>query len=99
MLRTLLDWLLEHTESIVRVALRDTGKTHSDAVFGEILTTASKLRWVIDNCERVLSLDRRPCAGNWRLLLTLQNQSAARAQDLGGALRAPRRDRCLRLVR
>jgi len=59
MLRTLLDWLLEHTESIVRVALRDTGKTHSDAVFGEILTTASKLRWVIDNCERVLSPDRR----------------------------------------
>ena len=58
-LRTLLDYLVEHQELICRIAARDSGKHLVDASFGEILTTCEKLRWTIDNGETVLASETR----------------------------------------
>lgn len=58
-LRTMKNWVVNDSETIVRVAARDTGKTAIDATFGEILTTLSKLNWTIKNGEKVLSTESR----------------------------------------
>ncbi|WVR07962.1 hypothetical protein IAU60_005005 [Kwoniella sp. DSM 27419] len=59
-LRSLKAWVLRDMEGIVRVACRDTGKTEVDAVFGEILTTLSKLDWLIKRGEKTISPEKRP---------------------------------------
>lgn len=59
LLRTLLKFCVEHQMEIAEVACRESGKTLTDAVFGEILVTCEKLKWLIDNCETVLSPERR----------------------------------------
>ncbi|KAJ7445680.1 meiotic sister-chromatid recombination aldehyde dehydrogenase [Mycena galericulata] len=42
-----------------RTACRDTGKTLIDAALGEILTTCSKLSWLIDHGEKALRPESR----------------------------------------
>ncbi|WRT69802.1 uncharacterized protein IL334_006793 [Kwoniella shivajii] len=59
-LRSIKAWVLRDMEGIVRVACRDTGKTEVDAVFGEILTTLSKLDWLIKHGEKTISPSSRP---------------------------------------
>ncbi|EME49676.1 hypothetical protein DOTSEDRAFT_164262 [Dothistroma septosporum NZE10] len=59
-LKTLLKFLLDNTEAIVRAACLDSGKTRTDAIFGEVLVTAEKLKWTIDHGEKALRPDRRP---------------------------------------
>ncbi|KAK6908563.1 meiotic Sister-Chromatid recombination aldehyde dehydrogenase [Kwoniella mangroviensis CBS 8886] len=59
-LRSLKAWVLRDIEDIVRVACRDTGKTEVDAVFGEILTTLSKLDWLIKHGEKTITPSARP---------------------------------------
>ncbi|ORY34610.1 putative meiotic recombination-related protein [Naematelia encephala] len=59
-LRSLKDWVVRDMDIIVRVACRDTGKTRVDAVFGEILTTLSKLDWLIKYGEDTLKPSRKP---------------------------------------
>ncbi|SPO35947.1 related to aldehyde dehydrogenase [Pseudozyma flocculosa] len=59
-LRTLQKWVVDQSETIVRVAARDTGKTAIDAAFGELLTTCSKIEWTLANGERVLAPETRP---------------------------------------
>ncbi|KAK5174902.1 Meiotic Sister-Chromatid recombination aldehyde dehydrogenase [Saxophila tyrrhenica] len=59
-LRTLLNFLLENQEPIARAACLDSGKTRVDALFGEILVTAEKLKWTIDHGEKALQPGRRP---------------------------------------
>lgn len=39
---------------LASVACRDSGKTKIDAMFGEILVTLEKLRWIIDSGEQYL---------------------------------------------
>lgn len=68
-IRSLMKWLVENQDLCARVACRDTGKTLIDAVLGEILTTCSKMDWLINHGERVLAPERR--ARN--LLLTYKN--------------------------
>ncbi|TIB81600.1 putative meiotic recombination-related protein [Wallemia mellicola] len=58
-LNSLLDWVVSDIDNLVDVACRDTGKTKVDAAFGEILTTAEKLRWMINNAKSILSPQRR----------------------------------------
>ncbi|PWN25026.1 ALDH-like protein [Jaminaea rosea] len=60
LLRSILAWIVEDQEKIVRVACRDTGKAAVDAYFGEILTTSSKLHYLIENAEKVLRPETRP---------------------------------------
>ncbi|WWC73787.1 uncharacterized protein I206_107759 [Kwoniella pini CBS 10737] len=80
-LRSLKAWVLKDMESIVRVACRDTGKTEVDAVFGEILTTLSKLDWLIKHGEKTISPTSRP--GN---LLLAHKGSKVHYSPLGTVL-------------
>ena len=59
-LRTLLKFVLNNQETIARTACLDSGKTRVDAVFGEILVTAEKLKWTIDHGEGALKPQQRP---------------------------------------
>ena len=52
-------WVVENQSTIAGVAVRDSGKTLTDAVFGEILVTCEKLKWLIAEGERVLKPERR----------------------------------------
>ena len=55
MLRTLLRFVTEHSATIVDVACRDSGKTRTDALLGEVMTTCEKLRWVIVRNNSIIS--------------------------------------------
>lgn len=44
----------------MRAACLDSGKTRVDAIFGEILVTAEKLKWTIEHGEKALRAERRP---------------------------------------
>ncbi|PSK33491.1 hypothetical protein B9Z65_7378 [Elsinoe australis] len=59
-LQTFLKYLLEHQDEIVTAACLDSGKTKVDALFGEILVTAEKLKWTIEHGEAALKPERRP---------------------------------------
>ncbi|GAB7352593.1 hypothetical protein MBLNU459_g2974t1 [Dothideomycetes sp. NU459] len=59
-LRTLLKYVLTHQDDIATAACLDSGKTRVDALFGEILVTAEKLKWTIDHGERALRPESRP---------------------------------------
>jgi delta 1-pyrroline-5-carboxylate dehydrogenase len=59
-LKTMLKFVLENQEAIARVACLDSGKTKVDAILGEILVTAEKLRWVIKHGEESLRSESRP---------------------------------------
>lgn len=59
-LKTLLKFVLDNQETIARAACLDSGKTRVDAIFGEILVTAEKLKWTIKHGEVALKSERRP---------------------------------------
>ncbi|KAL4259714.1 aldehyde dehydrogenase family protein [Pleurotus pulmonarius] len=58
-MRSLLKWLVDNQEACAQVACRDTGKTLIDAALGEILTTCSKLEWLIAHGEQALRPESR----------------------------------------
>ncbi|KAJ9097269.1 hypothetical protein QFC21_004938 [Naganishia friedmannii] len=58
-LRTLKAWFLGNMEDIARVGVRDTGKTEVDAIFGEILTTCSKIDYLLKHGEAALAPETR----------------------------------------
>ncbi|KAI0275120.1 meiotic sister-chromatid recombination aldehyde dehydrogenase [Gloeopeniophorella convolvens] len=58
-IRSLKKWLVENQEDCARVACRDTGKTLIDAALGEILTTCSKMDWLLRHGEKYLSPETR----------------------------------------
>ncbi|EKM61621.1 uncharacterized protein PHACADRAFT_248325 [Phanerochaete carnosa HHB-10118-sp] len=64
--RSLKKWLIDNQETCAKVAARDTGKTLLDAALGEILTTASKMDWLVRHGERYLKPESRTT--NWMLL-------------------------------
>ena len=53
-------FLFNNQDTIVRAACLDSGKTRVDAIFGEILVTAEKLKWTIQHGENALKAERRP---------------------------------------
>lgn len=59
-LKTLLKFILDNEVDIIRTACLDSGKTRVDALFGEVLVTVEKLKWMLDHGEKTLSVDRRP---------------------------------------
>ena len=60
LLRTMLRFVTENQRAIARVAVRESGKTMVDAIFGEILVTCEKLKWTIAHGEAALRPERRP---------------------------------------
>ncbi|TKA59765.1 hypothetical protein B0A55_11778 [Friedmanniomyces simplex] len=77
-LKTLLTFILDSQEDIVRAACLDSGKTRVDALFGEVLVTAEKLKWTIDHGERALRAERRPAN-----LLMFYKTNEVRYEPLG----------------
>ena len=59
-LRSLLRYVLDNAETISRVAAVDSGKTMVDANLGEILVTASKIKWTLKHGEKTLKTSSRP---------------------------------------
>ncbi|KAJ2902422.1 hypothetical protein MKZ38_000611 [Zalerion maritima] len=59
-LRSMLQYVLDHQEDIVRICCLDSGKTMVDAQLGEILVTTEKLQWTLDHGERALTPEKRP---------------------------------------
>lgn len=59
LLKTMLKFCVENQMEIAEVACRDSGKTLTDAVFGEILVTCEKLKWLTENAESVLARESR----------------------------------------
>ncbi|KAJ3568427.1 hypothetical protein NP233_g5721 [Leucocoprinus birnbaumii] len=57
--RTLMKWLVDNQDACARIACRDTGKTLIDAALGEILTTCSKMEWLLNHGEKALRPERR----------------------------------------
>ncbi|KAI0033980.1 Aldedh-domain-containing protein [Vararia minispora EC-137] len=58
-IRSLKRWLVENQETCARVACRDTGKTLVDAALGEIITTCSKMDFLLEHGERYLRPETR----------------------------------------
>ncbi|KAK0282240.1 Meiotic Sister-Chromatid recombination aldehyde dehydrogenase [Friedmanniomyces endolithicus] len=77
-LKTLLTFVLDNQEVIVRAACLDSGKTRVDALFGEVLVTAEKLKWTIDHGEKALTAERRPTN-----LLMFYKRNEVRYEPLG----------------
>ncbi|KAK5128708.1 hypothetical protein LTR85_000041 [Meristemomyces frigidus] len=77
-LKTLLKFVLENQDDIVRAACIDSGKTRVDALFGEVLVTAEKLKWTINHGEKALTAERRPTN-----LLMFYKKNEVRYEPLG----------------
>ncbi|KAI7342361.1 hypothetical protein KC336_g23229 [Hortaea werneckii] len=77
-LKTLLKFVLDNQDTIVRAACLDSGKTRVDALFGEVLVTVEKLKWTIDHGEKALIADRRPTN-----LLMFYKKNEVRYEPLG----------------
>ncbi|GAM89659.1 hypothetical protein ANO11243_076980 [Dothideomycetidae sp. 11243] len=77
-LKTLLKFLLKHQDDIITAACLDSGKTRLDALFGEILVTAEKLKWTIDHGEAALRTERRPTN-----FLMMYKKNTVRYEPLG----------------
>jgi acyl-CoA reductase-like NAD-dependent aldehyde dehydrogenase len=60
LLKSLLQYVLDHQEEIITACCLDSGKTKVDAFFGEILVTVEKLQWTIKHGEKALKPSRRP---------------------------------------
>ena len=59
LLRILSRCTLAHAEDICRVSARDSGKTTTDAAFGEVLVTLEKLSWLCAEGEQALKPEYR----------------------------------------
>lgn len=59
-LRHLLDLILERVDEICEAVVTDSGKTHENALLGEIMPVCNKIRWVIKNGEKHLKPERVP---------------------------------------
>ena len=77
-LKTLLTFILDNQEDIVRAACLDSGKTRVDALFGEVLVTVEKLKWTVDHGEKALKAERRPAN-----LLMFYKKNEVRYEPLG----------------
>jgi len=77
-LRSLLKFVLDEQENIVRAACLDSGKTRVDALFGEVLVTVEKLKWTIDHGEKALAAEARPTN-----LLMFYKKNEVRYEPLG----------------
>ena len=77
-LKSILKFVLDNQEVIARTACLDSGKTRVDALFGEILVTAEKLKWTINHGEQSLKPERRPTN-----LLMIYKRNEVRYEPLG----------------
>lgn len=56
----LLDTILEHADDICQAVVEDSGKTHENAMLGEIMTVCNKTRWLMKHGEKHLKPEKVP---------------------------------------
>eukprot|EP00122_Pirum_gemmata_P011201 Pgem_evm1s10368 len=78
-MKMILKYFVENQEDIVRVSVRDSGKTKLGAVLGEITPTCEKLRWIIKYGEDILKPETRGGQG----LLTLHKHARVEYVPVG----------------
>ena len=59
-LRRILDHVLAHVDELCEEIVRDSGKTHENALLGEIMPVCNKIRWLMKNGEKHLKPERVP---------------------------------------
>jgi acyl-CoA reductase-like NAD-dependent aldehyde dehydrogenase len=59
-LQRMLDHILAHADEIVDLVVQVSGKTHENALLGEVMTVCNKIRWLIANGEKHLRPERVP---------------------------------------
>ena len=59
LMKIMLRFVVENQATIARVAVRDSGKTLTDAIFGEVLVTCEKLKWLAHSGEAALAPEVR----------------------------------------
>ncbi|GFR39785.1 hypothetical protein Agub_g270 [Astrephomene gubernaculifera] len=59
LLRILLKFIMDNTETICRVSARDSGKPMLEAIVGEVVVTCEKIHWLCKEGERYLRPERR----------------------------------------
>jgi len=62
LLLDILDWVVENQEQIIIWSTRDSGKTSTEAVLAEVMTTCEKIRWIAAHGAKVLAREGRPVA-------------------------------------
>lgn len=78
-MRAILDYFVENSRDISRVAVRDSGKTMLGAVLGEVLPTCEKLRWIISEGESILKTEYRGGKG----ILTMHKSARVEYHPVG----------------
>lgn len=78
-LQTILDYYVSHQDDIVRVCIRDTGKTKLGAVLGEITPTCEKIRWILNDGEKILRPEIRGGQG----LMSVHKSAIVEYEPLG----------------
>ncbi len=56
----LLDQILDQADDLVEAVVLDSGKTHENALLGEIMTVCNKIRWLLKSGEKHLRPERVP---------------------------------------
>jgi acyl-CoA reductase-like NAD-dependent aldehyde dehydrogenase len=59
-LRNMIDLILEDIDGLCNAIVEDSGKTHENAVLGEIMPVCNKIRWIMQNGEKYLKPERVP---------------------------------------
>ncbi|MGB1581949.1 MAG: aldehyde dehydrogenase family protein, partial [Nevskiales bacterium] len=54
----LLDYILEQADTICNAVVEDSGKTHENAMLGEIMTVCNKIRWLMKYGEKHLRTEK-----------------------------------------
>ncbi len=59
-LQNIIDLTLEHIDEICDAVVEDSGKTHENAILGEVMPVCNKIQWVIKNGEKFLKPEKVP---------------------------------------
>lgn len=84
-LKTIYEFLLKNQEDIVKICSIDSGKLSIDASLGEILVTFEKLKWTINNAEKILTTgnNKTNFAGSEHLFMGLYKGTTVINEPLG----------------
>lgn len=81
-LQTIYDYLLANQEDIVKICSLDSGKLGIDASLGEILVSFEKLKWTINNAEKILKTSSAS-ASSEHLFMKLYKGTKVQYEPLG----------------
>ena len=57
-LNHILDYVLEHTDELCELIVKDSGKTFENALLGEVMPICNKIKWLTKNAEKHLKPEK-----------------------------------------